>query len=141
VSDGKQVLARSKTGRKKTRWTRAFKLRAMALMDAAEDVTALAAELGVQRELLYRWRRKYLAQGPDALQQIGRPVFVPAATLEPPAIPRSEDAAVAAQRRIAELERKVGQQQLDLDFFRAALRHVRAPRRSNGGSGETGSTR
>jgi transposase-like protein len=134
VSDGK------KKGQKKTRWTRAFKLRAMSLMDAAEDVTALAAELGVGRELLYRWRRKYLAHGPDALQQIGRPRFAPTA-LEAPAASRPEDAAAAAQRRIAELERKIGQQQLDLDFFRAALRQVREPRRKHGGPGETGSTR
>jgi hypothetical protein len=35
----------------------------------------------------------------------------------------------AAARRIAELERKIGQQALELDFFRAALRHVREPRR------------
>jgi transposase len=134
VSDG------SKKGQKKTRWTRDFKLRAMSLMDAAQDVTALAAELGVNRELLYRWRRKYLAGGPDALQQIGRPLFVPAA-LEAPIASRPDDAAAAARHRIAELERKVGQQQLDLDFFRAALRHAREPRRKHGGPGETGSTR
>jgi transposase len=134
VSEGKRK------GQKKTRWTRAFKLRAMSLMDAAEDVTALAAELGVRRELLYVWRRKYLAHGPDALQQIGRPLFTPAAT-EAPEASRPEDAAATAQRRIAELERKVGQQQLDLDFFRTALRHVRQPRRNHGEPGETGSTR
>ena len=34
-----------------------------------------------------------------------------------------------AQQRIDELERKIGQQQLELDFFRAALRHVRELRR------------
>lgn len=140
MSDGKKVPGRSKKGQKKTRWTRAFKLRAMSLMDSAEDVTALAAELGVGRELLYRWRRKYLAHGPDALQQIGRPLFV-SATPEAPEASGSEEAAAAGQRRIAELERKIGQQQLDLDFFRAALRHVRGQRRSNGGPGETGSTR
>jgi transposase len=134
VSDGKKKC------QKKTRWTREFKLRAMSLMDAAEDVTALAAELGVRRELLYAWRRKYLARGPDALQQIGRPLFVPAGP-QPAASSHSEDAAAASQRRIAELERKIGQQQLDLDFFRAALRHVREPRRKHGGPGETGSTR
>ena len=33
-----------------------------------------------------------------------------------------------AQRRVAELERKIGQQQVDLDFFRRALRHVRERR-------------
>jgi transposase len=129
-----------KKGQKKTRWTRAFKLRAMSLMDASADVTALAAELGVRRELLYKWRRKYLAHGADALQQIGRPLFTPVG-LDAPVASRPEDAAAAAQRRIAELERKVGQQQLDLDFFRAALRHVREPRRKHGGPGETGSTR
>ena len=133
---------KSKQGQQKTRWTRAFKLRAMSLMDTAKDVTALAAELGVERGLLYKWRRKYLAHGPDALQQIGRPLFVSAARDE--AVPVSlppDDPLAAAQRRIVELERKVGQQQLDLDFFRAALRQVRGPRPGNGGPGETGSTR
>jgi hypothetical protein len=33
-----------------------------------------------------------------------------------------------ARRRVAELERKIGQQQVDLDFFRRALRHVRERR-------------
>ena len=33
-----------------------------------------------------------------------------------------------AQRRIAELERKVGQQQLDMDFFQRALRQVEGSR-------------
>jgi transposase len=137
VSNGK-----SKKGQRKTRWTRDFRLRAMSLMDSAADVTALAAELGVNRELLYKRRRKYLAHGPDALQQIGRPLFVPAERdASAPISSAPEDASAAARRRIAGPERKVGQQQLDLDFFRAALRHVRAHRRSNGGPGETGSTR
>jgi hypothetical protein len=39
------------------------------------------------------------------------------------------------------LERKIGQQQLELDFFRAALRHVREQRPTKGGPGETPSTR
>jgi transposase len=137
VSNGK-----SKKGQRKTRWTRDFKLRAMSLMDTAADVTALAAELGINRELLYSWRRKYLAHGPDALQQIGRPLVISASRDVPmPVSSPPDDPLATAQRRIAELERKIGQQQLDLDFFRAALRHVRGPRRSNGGPGETGSTR
>ena len=41
----------------KTRWTREFKPRALARMEAAPDVTALAKDLGVDRELLYVWRR------------------------------------------------------------------------------------
>jgi transposase len=39
-----------------------------------------------------------------------------------------EDALARAQRRVAGLERKIGEQQVDLDFFRRALRHVREAR-------------
>ncbi len=44
-----------KKGQKKTRWTRAFKLSERCrspIGDAAEDVTALAADLGVRRGTL-----------------------------------------------------------------------------------------
>jgi hypothetical protein len=43
--------------------------------------------------------------------------------------------------RIDELERKIGQQLLDLDFFRAALRHVREQRVRKGDPGEKPSSR
>jgi hypothetical protein len=36
-----------------------------------------------------------------------------------------------ARRQIAELERKVGQQQLDLDFFKGALRRIETSRRTD----------
>ena len=52
----------------------------------------------------------------------------PGSTVAPPVSLAVHDPAAAA-RQIAELERKIGQQQLELDFFRAALRHVRALRR------------
>lgn len=45
-----------------------------------------------------------------------------------PVAQAAPDMATAA-RRIVELERKVGQQALELDFFRAVLRHVREARR------------
>jgi hypothetical protein len=45
-----------------------------------------------------------------------------------------------AQRQIAELQRKVGRQQLDLDFFKQALRHIEASRRPSDGPGATGSS-
>ena len=46
-----------------------------------------------------------------------------------------------ARARIAELERKIGQQQVELDFFRQALRQVKGARRPSDGPGVTGSTR
>jgi hypothetical protein len=45
-----------------------------------------------------------------------------------------------ARRRIVELERKVGQQQLDLDFFKQALRHIEAARRQSSARGVTASS-
>ena len=38
---------------------------------------------------------------------------------------RRADALTKARRRIVELERKIGQQQVEPDFFQEALRHVR----------------
>jgi transposase-like protein len=126
--------------RTKTRWTREFKLRALSLMDAAADVTALAAELGCRRELLYIWRRKYRSGGAEALHAIGRPLHA-ANPLNEASAPSSQAAGGTEQQRIEELQRKIGQQQLDLDFFRAALRHVRERRRRKGVPGATASTR
>ena len=51
-----------------------------------------------------------------------------------------EKALTKAKRRIKELEQKVGQQQLDLDFFREALRHFEEDRRLSNAPGETRSS-
>jgi hypothetical protein len=48
---------------------------------------------------------------------------------------------VTARRRISELERKVGQQQVELDFFRQALRQVEGARQPKDGLGVPASTR
>jgi hypothetical protein len=116
-------------------------------MLAGENGSALARELKFSRKDLYAWRDHFLAGGPEALRGRGRPPKAEAACLAasstrvkaPPETPAAE--LEAAHRRIAELERKVGQQQVDLDFFRQALRQVRGARRPNAGLGVTGSTR
>jgi hypothetical protein len=53
--------------------------------------------------------------------------------------PEANDLA-EARRKIVELERKVGQQQLDLDFFRGALRHIEASRQASDRPGATASS-
>jgi transposase-like protein len=134
-------------------FSREFKLAALARMEAGANVSALARELGVRRKYLYQWRARFRLGGPVALRSRGRPTkaeqlaieaghggALPAAspTLHAPAPP---DELAQAQRRIAELERKVGQQQVDLDFFQRALQQVRGTRLTNGAPGVTGSTR
>jgi hypothetical protein len=46
-----------------------------------------------------------------------------------------------SQRRIEALERKIGQQQVELDFFQQALRQVRGQRLRSGAPGGTASTK
>jgi len=113
-------------------------------MADAPDVSALASELGISAGLLYKWQTTYRRGGAAALRLPGErrpaggvafPAGVPGDATEVstglhPAQPPALD--------VAALERKVAQQALDLDFFRAALRHFAARRRPTGVSGGTG---
>jgi len=118
--------------RKNSELTIEFKRAAVALMAPGVKVSALARELGVCRQRLYEWRQA-LRLGDDQLRRPGRPKR----SVEPPA--QADDLA-GAQKRVAELERRLGQQQLELDFFKQALRQVEALRRPNNGPGATAST-
>lgn len=123
-------------------FSRAFKLKAIARMDAGENVSALSRELLVKREILYRWRTQYRAGGEARLRERrGRPTVAETHEMAAARGPASEANDLAeARRQIAELERKVGQQQLDLDFFKGALRHIEALRRPSDRPGATASS-
>jgi transposase-like protein len=100
-----------------------------------ESVTALHLETQIKRSVLYRWRDAYRKDGAAGLQRsAGRPPGVPNPP-RPVAGPQE-----AAARRIVELERKIGQQALDIDFFRRAFKRVKESRRNNTASGATAST-
>jgi transposase len=134
------------------RFSRAFKLAALARMEAGENVSALAGELGVRRKCLYQWRERFRLGGPIALRSRGRPTKAEAVAIEagrsegrPAASAEMASAApdelARARRRIEALERKVGQQQVELDFFQRALQQVRQARQHSGAPGGTASTR
>lgn len=138
-----------------SRLTRAFKLAALQRMLAGENVSALARELGIKRKLLYQWRDRVRAHGPSGLRSRGRPrrdllepveigrdtagavpvravSVVAAPSGKAPPVAEPAVALVQAEARIAELERKVGQQELELDFFQKALRRVKDARSTSG---------
>jgi transposase-like protein len=123
-------------------FSREFKLKVVRRMLAGENVSALARELKVLRKDLYVWRKRFRSGGPDALRGRGRPPKAVSAIVARNITAKQATSPVdATRKRIAELERKIGQQQVELDFFRQALRQVKGARRPNDGSGVTGSMR
>ncbi|MBI5164789.1 MAG: transposase [Magnetospirillum sp.] len=125
---------------RRRRHTREFKLSAIARMERASDVAGLAAELGVDRGLLYKWNRAFRAEGAAGLRLPGERAPVGGAQRPGASAVVGGEAPAQPSSRIAELERKVAQQALELDFFRAALQHFAPPRRTDGAGGGTGST-
>jgi transposase len=102
---------------------------------AGESVSALHQEFNIRRSVLYRWRDAFRKDGAAGLQRaIGRPSGSP----NPPRAGASAEDAAA--RRVAELERKIGQQALDIDFLRRAFKRVKESRRKNVEAGATAST-
>jgi len=123
-------------------FSREFKLKVVRRMLAGENVSALAREVKVLRKDLYAWRNRFRSGGPEALCGRGRPPKAASAVVarSTPAKPTISPVD-ATRKRIAELERKIGQQQVELDFFRQALRQVKGARRPSDGLGVTRSTR
>jgi transposase-like protein len=117
-------------------YSREFKLSAVKRALAGESVAALSRELGVPSGHMYKWCQHYRSGGAEALRPACRPCKGTGLLDR-----EGGKDLVTARRQISELERKVGQQQLELDFFRAALRQVEGARRPNDGPGERTSTR
>src|SRR5271165_6336189 len=113
-------------------------------LKAGERVSALAIEAGVLRKSLYEWREAneafgaaYEAFGAAGLNRKRGPkpggrAAAAASSSPDAAAARPPDDLERAQARIAELERLVGRQQADLDFFRKALRSWDEKRRMSG---------
>jgi len=103
-------------------FTTEFKERAVLRLEGGEQATTLAAELGVRRKLLYDWAKAYRARGVAGLNRKRGPKPGGRRLSPPPERTAPADPLAQAQARVAELERLVGRQQVDLDFFRRALR-------------------
>jgi transposase len=118
---------------------RETKVETVKRMLRGENVSALTRELKTSRAVLYRWKDQYREDGSGAFRRkAGRP------PKSPPGLERARAEAAgelaATRQRVAELERKIGQQQVELDFFRQALRQVGLDRRAVGGRGGKAST-
>jgi transposase len=116
-------------------------------LEKGERVAAVAEEAGVKPQLLYDWLAAYRGMGVAGLsRKRGRKpgwrrsqasaglASSDAASSSGAASSsaKSADELAQAQARIAELERLVGRQQVDLHFFREALRLWDAISRDSG---------
>ena len=99
----------------------AFKVKAIKRVERGEGVLPVARDLGVTRKALHDWVRSYKAYGPEGLNRKRGPKPGRRRLKPVPDVPMDEVRGTA-QRRIAELERVIGRQQLELNFFRQALR-------------------
>ena len=120
-------------------FSREFKLAVIGRLEAGESGSALALELGVKRTILYRWRDAWRVGGAPALRSgRGRPPKLEALEMaDARGVAAKAGDLKEARRQIAELERKVGQQALDLDFFKGALRRIETSRRPDTAAGAT----
>ena len=92
-------------------YNRDLKVATMRALDSGSTTGEVARKYQLSPKLLERWRGEWRAKGEAAFPGIGcRGAGLPA---------------VADARRIAELERKIGQLTMENDFLKKALQHFR----------------
>ena len=101
---------------KNCRFPTAFKLKAIKRAEGGEGVLPVARKLGISRKLLHDWIKAWKAHGPEGLNRKRGPKPGPR-KLKPLDVEEKRSALARANARIAKLERLVGRQQLDIDFF------------------------
>jgi len=95
----------------RTVYSRDLKIAAMRALDAGSGTGEIARKYQLSPKLLERWRGEWRAKGELAFPGIGSRCCD---------LPTLDDA-----RRIAELERKIGQLTMENDFLKKTLQHFR----------------
>jgi transposase len=91
-------------------FTREFKLNAVRRLEAGATVAEIARACEVNPNVLHRWRRELREGTEGAFPGVGR------------------KRTSADEDRVAELERKIGQQTLEIDFLKRVLQRVEEAR-------------
>ena len=103
-----------------------FRLEIVERMLAGENVAALASQYALARSMMYRWRDAYRLEGAAGLARRqgwspGRPAKAAAS-----GAPGSRASGVEQKLRqqVADLERKVGQQAVEIYFFKGVFKRL-----------------
>ena len=102
------------------RFTREFKLSAVEQLERGASAAEVARAFEVNPNLLHRWRREFRQSPGNAFPGEGK---------------RREE-----ESRVAELERKVGRQAMEIDFLKACLRRIEEQRKLQAQAGKPLST-
>ena len=108
--------------KRRVRYSRAFRERAVERLKSCDSIAELAQELGVHRSVLYDWR--------DQLAPLYRAEWQKA----------EETGESRLERENRLLKQALGEKTLEVDFFKGALQKVAARRQANSKSGEAAST-
>ena len=96
-------------GLSRRQFTREFKLAAIQRLERGASVAEVARAFEVNPNLLHRWRREF-RQGPgNAFPGLGKRRW--------------------EEGRVAQLERKIGQQALEIDFLQGCLQRIEEQRK------------
>ena len=91
-------------GQRRRKFTKEFKEAAVRRLELGASVAEVARACEVDPNVLHRWRRELHEHGAKAFSGNGR--------------------SRAEESRVAELERKVGRQAMEIDFLRRCLQHA-----------------
>ncbi len=105
---------------RRRRFTKEVKLTAIRRLQGGQSAAEVARALEIHTSDLYRWRRELEEHRERAFQGVGKKRV-------------EED-------RTAQLERKIGQQTLEIDFLQRALQHVEQQRQLRALTGGARST-
>jgi len=119
---------------KRRRHSSEFRIEIAQRMLAGENVVALSKQHNLARSQMYRWRDTYRREGPAGLSR-----FQGRSPGGGPAKPVVGDTEQQLRQQIAELERKLGQQAVEIDFFKGVFKRLeeRPPASPRSGSAST----
>ncbi len=95
-------------GLSRRKFTKEFKIAALRQLDGGVSIAAVARSCEVNPSLLHRWRRDFQQSPKQAFPGLGKKR--------------------ADENQVAELERKIGQQALEIDFLKRCLRRIEEQR-------------
>ena len=98
--------------------------RALERMKACDNISELARELGIRRKWLYKWSE----QERDAATRSSMPAVGQTKSDAVESASSTQEAKL--RKQVQELQSKVAQQSLEIDFFKGALQRIEQRRRN-----------